>query len=262
MIDLRFGDALELMKQIPDNSIDCVVTDCPYRIVAGGVSLKREDSPSGCLNRKYVSDGTRCSNKWIKKDINDVPSACRQGKMFLHNDMEFEDWLPDLFRVLKNGTHCYIMINDRNLKELQQKAEDVGFKFVNLLVWKKNNATPNKFYMKSMEFILMLRKGGERYINNMGTSNFLNIPNIIGGKLHPTEKPVELMQILIENSTNVGETVLDPFAGSGSTGVACKLLNRDFIGMEIDEKYYNIAKDRLNGVYQKEVNLDGSPLFN
>ena len=68
MIDLRFGDALELMKQIPDNSIDCVVTDCPYRIVAGGVSLKREDSPSGCLNRKYVSDGTRCSNKWIKKD--------------------------------------------------------------------------------------------------------------------------------------------------------------------------------------------------
>ena len=96
----------------------------------------------------------------------------------------------------------------------------------------------------------------------MGTSNFLDIPNIIGGKLHPTEKPVELMQILIENSTNVGETVLDPFAGSGSTGVACKLLNRDFIGMEIDEKYYNIAKDRLNGVYQKEVNLDGSPLFN
>lgn len=127
MIDLRFGDALELMKQIPDNSIDCVVTDCPYRIVAGGVSLKREDSPSGCLNRKYVSDGTRCSNKWIKKDINDVPSACRQGKMFLHNDMEFEDWLPDLFRVLKNGTHCYIMINDRNLKELQQKSRRCWF---------------------------------------------------------------------------------------------------------------------------------------
>ena len=91
----------------------------------------------------------------------------------------------------------------------------------------------------------MLRKGKARNINNMGTKNVLDIPNIIGKKKHPTEKPVELNKILIENSSNVGDVVLDPFMGTGSSGLACKELNRNFIGVEIDEKYYNIAKERL-----------------
>ena len=71
------------------------------------------------------------------------------------------------------------------------------------------------------------------------------INNIIGNKQHPTEKPIELMKLYIENSSNQNDTVLDPFMGSGSTGVACKNINRNFIGIELDENYFNIAKKRI-----------------
>lgn len=246
MIHLACGDCLELMKQIPDNSVDLIVTDCPYKIVAGGVTIEeRKDEVKGILRKRAISDGTACSNKWIKKDLDEVPCAVRSGKMFKHNEISFSEWLPDVFRVLKRGSHCYIMINGRNLKELQTEAEKTGFKFVNLLAWRKNNKTPNRYYMQQLEFVLLLRKGEARSINNMGTSNCLDIPNIIGKKNHPTEKPVDLMRIFIENSSNEGDIVLDPFAGSGSTGVACINTNRKFIGMELDENYFNIAKKRI-----------------
>ena len=169
----------------------------------------------------------------------------RAGKMFDNNNIKFSEWLPDLYRVLKQDTHCYIMINARNLSKLQTEAEKVGFKFQQLLVWVKNNSTPNKFYLNNAEFILMLRKGKERWINEMGTKNVLSVDNIIGNKIHPTEKPVSLMEILIRNSSNENEIVLDPFCGCGSTLIAAKNLNRQFIGIEIDEKYYNIAKERI-----------------
>jgi len=234
------------MKEIPENSIDLIVTDCPYKIVAGGVSIEeRKDETKGILRKRAISDGSACSNKWIKKNLYDVPCAVRSGKMFKHNDISFSDWLPDVYRILKDGSHCYIMINGRNLKDLWTEAEKVKFKFVNLLAWRKNNRTPNKYYMQQLEFILLLRKGKARNINNMGTSNCLDIPNIIGKKKHPTEKPVELMKIFIENSSNEGDTVLDPFMGSCPTGEACANTNRDFIGIELDEKYFNIAKKRI-----------------
>ncbi len=156
--------------------------------------------------------------------------------------------MPDLYRLLKNGTHCYLMVNDRNVHPLIEEAQKVGFKLVNLLVWKKNNATPNKFYMKNCEFIVLLRKGKARKINNMGTKSVLEINNIIGKKTHPTEKPVELNQILIENSTKPGDTVLDPFMGSGSCGCASLSAGRKFIGIELDKKYFKIADTRIKGL--------------
>lgn len=104
---------------------------------------------------------------------------------------------------------------------------------------------PNQYYMNCYELILMLRKGKAKYINNMGTKNILNIPNLIGNKTHPAEKPTELMRILVENSSNENDIILDPFTGAGATGVACKECNRRFIGCEIDNKYYEIAKSRI-----------------
>jgi site-specific DNA-methyltransferase (adenine-specific) len=83
----------------------------------------------------------------------------------------------------------------------------------------------------------------------MGTSNVLVYPNILGNKHHPTEKPIMLMEDLIVNSTNEGDKVLDPFCGSGSTLLACKQTNREYYGIEIDEKYYNIAKKRLESEF-------------
>lgn len=225
-------DCLLALKKIPDESIDLVVTDCPYHIVQGGCTTGLYGNPSGVLNHDYV------------KATNDTEYT-RQGKIFKHNDIKFEEWLPEIYRVLKQDTHCYIMVNARNLAELQTKAEKVGFKFQNILIWFKNNATPNRYYLNAYEMILMLRKGKAKNINNMGTKNVLQINNIIGNKKHPTEKPVELMEILVKNSCGGGQLVLDPFMGAGSTGVACKNLGRNFIGIEIDEKYFKIAKERI-----------------
>ena len=246
-------DCLVALKEIPDESIDCVVTDCPYHIVSGGCSngaYGNHKEPGGIFERHTKHQ----SLYGILKD-DDPTTYAKQGKLFKHNDIKFEDWLPEIYRVLKQNTHCYIMINPRNLAELQTKAEKVGFKFQQILIWFKNNATPNKYYLNSYEMILMLRKGKAKNINHMGTKNVLQINNIIGNKKHPTEKPVELMEILIDNSTRGGDVVLDPFMGAGSTGIACKNLGRDFIGIEIDEKYFKIAENRINN-----VNLDLSDL--
>lgn len=229
-------DCLDVLKNIPDNCIDLIVTDCPYKIVSGGcTNVPRKDEPSGIFNRRSAFTQQNAKN----------------GKLFDHNDIEFKYWLPDIYRILKPNSHCYIMINSRNLKELQQECENVGFKFQQLIVWDKGNVTPNRYYLNACEFILMLRKGKAKNINNMGTKNILKISNIIGNKSHPVEKPIELMEVLVNNSSQENELVLDPFMGVGSTGVACIKNNRNFIGIEIDENYFNIAKSRL-----EEFNYD------
>ena len=154
------------------------------------------------------------------------------------------------------------MVNARNLKDLQTAAEDAGFEFQQLIVWDKGNTTPNKYYLNAFELILMLRKGNARNINNLGTKNILHVPNIIGDKLHPTEKPVELMKILIENSTEEGDTVIDPFMGVGATGIAARESNREFIGVEIDEKYFKIAKERIEtGIDKRDIDENQLTLF-
>lgn len=130
---------------------------------------------------------------------------------------------------------------------MQTEAEKIGFKFQNIIIWNKGNATPNRYYLNAYEMILMLRKGNAKNINNMGTKNILDIKNI-RGKTHPTEKPVELNEVFILNSSDKNGTVLDPFMGTGSCGVACKKNGRSFIGIEIDEKYFNIAKERIDNV--------------
>ena len=209
MIDLMQGDCLEVMKTIPDESIDLILTDCPYHIISGGcTNIPRKDEPSGIFNRR---------NTFTQKNA-------KNGKLFDFNDIEFKEWLSEAYRVLKNNSHIYIYINARNLKELQQTAENVGFKFQNIIIWNKGNSTPNRYYLNAYEMILMLRKGSAKNINNMGTKNIIDIKNI-RGKTHPTEKPVELNKIFISNSTNENETVLDMFMGTGSCGIACKELN-------------------------------------
>ena len=213
-------DCLKVLSGMGNESVDLVVTDCPYHIVSGG-----------------------CTNDAVK-----IGDHYREGKLFEHNEIDFKDWLPEIYRVLKPNSHCYIMISPRNLAELQTECENVGFVFQNILIWDKGNVTPNRYYMGAYEMILFLRKGKAKNINEMGTKNLLRIPNAVGNKLHPTEKPSELMQIMIENSSEGGDVVLDPFMGAGSTGVACKRTNRNFIGIEIDEKYYKIAEQRIRGI--------------
>lgn len=217
---VELGDCLEKMNKIPDDSVDLIVTDPPYRIAQCGRS-----GCGGMLGANHE----------------------RQGKIFKNNDIDFCDWIPEIFRVLKPGGHCYIMINARNLATLQTVAEQAGFKFQQLLVWDKGNVTPNRWYMNACEFILMLRKGKAVAIRDKGTPNILRISNV-KNKQHPTEKPVELMRILIENSTEPGDVVLDPFMGAGSTPIAAITTNRQYIGFELDEVFFNVAKQRIEEI--------------
>lgn len=222
METLWCGDCLDLMNKIPDESIDLIVTDPPYKTITGGDSNgKNSVRPKGMLS----------GNRKLFKHQNDAPP---------------EQWIPELYRVLKNWSHCYIFTNSLNMRTMLNVANSVGFKLHNILVWEKNNCTPSQFYMKNCEYVLFLRKGKAKWINNIGLSKTVHqFNNIIGNKQHPTEKPVELIQFYIENSTIAGDTVLDPFMGAGSCGVACKNTGRNFVGIELDAGYFNIAKQRI-----------------
>ena len=222
-MNIQCGNCLELIKNIPDNSVDCIVTDPPYRT-----------TPKGCA-------GT--SGGMMRTDLTN------QGKVFEHNDTPITEYAADLFRVLKDGGHCYVMTNHINLTEMLNTLQGVGFHFTKCLIWDKSNKIMGRFYMSQYEYIIFLHKGDGVAINNCGTSDILSVPNRkskqYNSNIHDTEKPVNLMRILIENSTQEGQIVLDPFMGSGSTGVACKLCNRHFIGYEIDPKYYAICESRI-----------------
>ncbi len=259
-------DCLKVLSQMPEESVDLVVSDIPYKIIAGGVRIiYKDDERGGVLNKRDYSktdpqgvlgrgriivetDDNPIGRKWLKKGTNNIPSAVKDGKMFEYNEIEFSEWLPLVYKVLKKGTHCYLMINGRNLAELTKQAEKVGFIWQQLLVWKKGNATPNKYYMNACEYILMLSKRPARNIDNMGRKNVIEVSNIIGNKTHPTEKPVALLKVLIEASSNKGDLVLDMFCGTGSTLVAAKELGRNYIGVDIDAGYCEIAKERLERV--------------
>lgn len=221
------GDCLEVMKNIEDGSVDLVVTDPPYKTITGGDSNgANSERPKGMLR------GNR--------------------KLFKHQKMNISDWMPEIYRVLKKGSHCYIFTNSLNLQEMLNEATKVGFKLHNLLVWEKNNCTPSQYYMKNCEYVLFLRKGKAKWINNIGDSKTVHkFNNIIGNKLHPTEKPVDLLEYYLLNSSEPNDIVFDPFMGSGSTGVACLNTNRNFIGIELDEGYFNIAQNRIEEASNK-----------
>ena len=219
------GDAIDFMKTLEDESVDLIVTDPPYKVTARGNA-----GNSGGMMRDKLS---------------------MQGKIFKHNDIKPIEYIPEFYRLLKDGSHCYIMTNHVNLQEMLNTATECGFHFIKSLIWNKGNKIMGQFYMSQFEYILFFRKGKGKKINKCGTADILNVPNKKtkgedGKNIHDTEKPVELMKILIENSSQEGELVLDPFLGVGATAMACKELNRDYIGIELDEKYYNIACKRVN----------------
>lgn len=214
------GDCLDAFKKIPDNSVDLVCTDPPYKKVQGG-----------CTNHAVKLSGA------TKEELS-------QGKFFKENIIKFEDWIPECYRVLKEGTHCYIMSDDRNLSKILNVGEKAGFKLLNILTWKKTKHTPNRYYLKNSEFIVMFRKGKAKNINYMGTYQVLEFANV-DKKTHPAEKPYDLIECLVSNSSNENQIVLDPFMGSGVCGEVCLKINRKFVGIEKDEEYFKLSKERI-----------------
>ena len=233
-VKLYNDDAMNVFKTIDAESIDLYVSDVPYPTTARG----NAGNSGGMLQKK----------------IN------LEGKVFDNNSIKPSEYLPQIYRILKDGSHCYIMTNHVNLIEILNEAVKCGFSFIKSLIWVKDNKIMGQFYMSQFEYILFFRKGEGRKINNCGTSDVLYFPNKKlkddnGQNLHDTEKPIELMTVLVENSSKEGDVVMDSFMGICSTGIACKQLNRNFIGCEIDKKYFDIAEQRINGSFGK-INVD------
>jgi site-specific DNA-methyltransferase (adenine-specific) len=215
---LYHGDCLEILPTL--GKVDAVITDPPY---------KTSSTPGGCTD-------TDVGRKW-----SGMIKAC-DVSVGIHQ-INFTDWM----KMLNHDGDYYFFCNDKNIYPLLHTALEHKFRLHNMLVWHKPNATPNRWYMKNAEFIAYLWKGNAQPIKNMGDKQVIHTEHE-GNKSHPTQKPIALMKYIIKNTTGV---VLDPFMGSGTTGVACMNLGRKFIGIEIDERYFQIACERIERAQQQ-----------
>ena len=221
METLYLGDCMDIMKTIEDKSIDLVITDPPYKIETSGGGLYTQ------ADKQYV------------KELNSM------------KDGFSEDVLDELCRIMKK-INIYFFCSQKQIIPLLDyfvKKKKCNW---NLLTWHKTNPVPacgNK-YLTDTEFILFFREKGVKVYGNYNTkfTYYVTPLNQKDKKKygHPTIKPQEILLNLVTNSSQEGDTVCDPFMGSGSTGVACKNLNRDFIGIEVDNNWYQIAQNRIN----------------
>ena len=205
------GDCLELMKELPSGSVDLVLTDPPYGM----------DFQSHFRKEMYSKIGNDKVLDWLEK------------------------YVDECFRILKDNTAVYFFCSWHNVDIFKQAIEK-KFKIKNILIWEKNNTSMGDLkgsYAPKYEMIIFAHKG-RKLLNGFRYADVIKA-NRTGNKVHPTEKPVDLLELFIKNSSDENSVVFDGFMGSGSTGVACINTNRDFIGIELDKNYFNIAKKRI-----------------
>jgi site-specific DNA-methyltransferase (adenine-specific) len=199
------------MKDMTDKSVDMVLTDPPY-------GMRFQSNYRKQIHKKIQNDN---SVEWI------------------------DEFSRQIYRVAKENTAHYIFCSFHNIDKFKMSLEK-HFTFKNILIWEKNNTSMgdlNGDFAPKYEMIIFLHKG-RRDIIGSRDSNIIKCAKT-GNDLHPTQKPVELCAYLLSKFSKENDTVLDPFMGSGTTGVACKKLNRNFIGIELDADYFKIASDRI-----------------
>ena len=213
------GDCLEIMGGIKDKSVDLIVTDPPYLMDYQSNRRKKEDRFDKIKNDKG-------------------------------NYMLIQDYLEECHRIMKDNTAIYCFCSWHNIDFFKNEFEK-HFKLKNILVWNKNNHGTGDLkgsYAPKHEFILFGHKG-RTLLREKRIADVIDCPKISSNKLtHPTEKPQDLLEIFIKQSSDEGSIIFDGFMGTGSCGIAAKKLNRKFVGIELDEKYFNIAKDRLENI--------------
>lgn len=250
MIDLRQGDCLELMKDISDKSVDLVVIDPPYEFDGGGGG-----GAFGTKKRNYHKEYTSLYKETGSTKDTERLRICanadrhRENLRFISKGFDFSV-LDELVRVMKK-VNIYVWCSKAQVRKILEYFEDKGCS-IDILTWHKTNPTPmcNNTYLSDTEYCIFAREKGVKLYGNYHTKKkyYVTPANVEDKKLykHPTIKPLDIIKNLIINSSQENDVVLDCFMGSGTTGVACKELNRDFIGIELDENYYNIACERIN----------------
>ena len=219
------GDCLEVMKDIEDNSIDCIITDPPYELDNHGGVAKGHN-----LERKLNRD----------KHIN-----------FLSNGFDINVIFKEFERVIKK-VNILIFCSNKQISKVMSWWEERKYS-VTLLVWDKPNPISlcNGKHVSNLEFIVYVR--GKGATNNLGyNKQFLktykySVPHS-KIRLHPTQKSIELVEDLIKLHTEEGDVILDSFIGSGTTAIACINTNRNFIGIELDKEYCDIANKRIDAI--------------
>ena len=206
---LMYGDCLERMKEIPDGKVDMILADIPY----------------GEVNQK--SSGLRLLDRGKADECN----------------INLEEMVSEYIRICTGS--FYVFCGTQQISELITLFKQHKLT-TRLCCWEKSNPSPmngSKLWLSGMEFCVFARKPKATF--NEHCQKGLWRQSVGRSKVHPTEKPIGLMERLIKASTNEGEIVLDNTFGSCSTGVACVNLGRKFIGIEMDENYYNIGKERV-----------------
>lgn len=234
--NIYWGDALQLIKEIPDNSIDLIVTDPPFAI---DFKAKR--------------------NNYHRKEERVLEGYCEIPK-----DKYYEfscSWLKEAYRILKDTGSLYLFSGWTNLKDILNALEETKFIIINHIIWKYQFGvyTKRKF-VTSHYHILFACKNEKKYkfnkIEHYPEDVWIINREYWTNKIKtPTKLPLEIIKKILLFSSDEGDIVLDPFIGSGQVAIACKMLNRHFLGFEIVKEYYEFAKKRIKEVSLKYLNL-------
>lgn len=221
------GDCREILKSIPDETIDCIITDPPYMISQKGKSI----------GRKSLSSKTHKRNMDIKLDFGEWDQFKTEEDFFKFT----EDWFRECARVLKPKGWIYVFFDKQKIGYFDLiLSKKYGLKGRTIFAWLKSNPVPSfrkVNWLSASEFIWVGSKGDcklKNFLMQKEMFNYMITPNksAYGETEHPTEKPLSVIKKLILVNSNENDLILDPFAGSGTTLIACKELNRRYIGIE------------------------------
>jgi site-specific DNA-methyltransferase (adenine-specific) len=218
---IELGDAIEYTNRLADGSVDLVVTDPAYE------SLEKH---------RATGTTTRLKRRWFPVVKNAI----------------YPELFAELYRVLAKNAHCYVFTDMETMPHMVQAAEKAGFRFWKPLVWDKVSIGMGYHYRAQYEFILFFEKG-KRRLADLGVSDVMRVRRVRTD--FPTEKPRELITTLVKQSSAIGETVFDPFAGSASAGAAAFFTQRSFLGCDIDLFTVNEAKARLAALGWSETKV-------
>ena len=224
---LHQQDAVDWLRSLPDASVDLIVTDPPYE------SLEKHRR-IGTTTR--LKNSKASSNVWFQIFPND----------------RFEDLFIECYRVLKNHRHFYLFCDAETMFVVKPIAELAGFRFWKPIVWDKQKIGMGYHYRSRYEMILFFEKG-KRKLNDLSIADVIQYHRIFRG--YPTEKPVPVSEILVRQSTQPGECIIDPFMGSGSIGLAALQQNRDFLGNDICREAVEISQTRMNEFLNPEITI-------